>query len=435
MTQFRKNKLRTFFLINLMASLLSGCADNNTDSQGARYDPNKPVSLDIFYPIEGGIATKLILNGSNFGTDLKNIKVYFNDKRAAVVNSTGNKLYVVTPKQPGNLCDISVVVGNDSVVYDQKFTYHTMTTVTTVCGKPGTVNTQVGTLAETEFPVVTYLAIDDDDNLFVGSRGSSYYDNNTYVMLNENKNMSTILISNTGVPVNQPCMLDDGKTVYLPLDNSTGYWTLSSLDMWKPRRKDLRALPGNSISIDYKHAFAMCTLDGYMYIRAKNGVLMRMDPKTSDTEVIESSLMAGSDSYLQFSLSNPNILYLAYTNKHCIYTYDIDTKQHTLYAGAPNRAGSLDGDRLDAEFNEPRQMLFDEDGTMYLADTKNHTIRKISANGIVGTVIGQPGISGYVDGNPDDALFDEPYGVTISKDGTIYIGDSKNHCVRKLAIE
>lgn len=434
----KKNVILKMFncllIIFLAGPFLASCKDN-VNQEGEKYDPNQPVVLEGFYPDSGGIATKVILNGSNFGTNIDDIKVYFNEKRAAVISSVGTKLYVITPKQPGDTCTISVVVGNDSTVYAGKFVYHIRTSVTTLCGKPGTSTTKVGTLAETEFPMVTYLAIDDENNLFVCSRENSYYDGNKLLMLNEDKNMSTILIPNTGAPANQPCMLNDGKTVYIPLDNGTGYWTLSSENMWKPRRRDIKAKDGQTFSIDFKHAFAMCTTDGYMYTRPKNGVLLRMDVSTSETEVVANGLMSGSDAYMQFSLTDPNLLYLAYTNKHCIYTYNLLTKEHILYAGAPNRAGSIDGDRLDAEFYEPRQMVFDSEGSMFLADTKNHVIRKITAEGIVSTVIGQPGVSGYVDGNPDDALFNSPYGVAISKDGTIYIGDSNNRCIRKLAIE
>jgi hypothetical protein len=279
------------------------------------------------------------------------------------------------------------------------------------------------------------LAVDDENNIFVGSRGSGYYDGNKYVMINEEKDMSTVLIDNAGTPINQPSVLGDGKTIFLPLDGGTGYWTISSEDMWKPRRRDMYAAPGHTLNINFKHAFAYCEEDDYMYIRDKRGNLMRMDPYTSETEVVATALMPESDSYLQFSKEEPYMLYLAYTNKHCIYSYNIRTGEHELYAGNVGYPGSLDGNRLDAEFYEPRQMLFNEDNIMYIADTRNHIIRQITPDGIVSTVIGQAGVSGYVDGNPDDALFDEPYGVTITKDGVIYVGDYKNHCIRKLAIE
>ena len=53
------------------------CKDDKESS--ATYDPNKPITLTNFYPTNGGVATKLILNGDNFGSDAKNIKVFMTD--------------------------------------------------------------------------------------------------------------------------------------------------------------------------------------------------------------------------------------------------------------------------------------------------------------------------------------------------------------------
>jgi len=106
-----------------------------------------------------------------------------------------------------------------------------------------------------------------------------------------------------------------------------------------------------------------------------------------------------------------------------------------LYAGAREDPGYEDGKRLNARFNFPSQICFDLDGIMYIADSSNHCIRSIDREGAVSTVIGVPGRAGYVDGTPDDALFDEPWGVAVDEEGTIYIADTKNKCIRKLAIQ
>ena len=129
------------------------------------------------------------------------------------------------------------------------------------------------------------------------------------------------------------------------------------------------------------------------------------------------------------------MLYICYSAKHCIYSYNIKTKKHELYAGVQNETGWQDGEREDALFNDPKQICFDQDGVMYVADAGNHVIRKITRDGVVSTVIGIAGVKGYVDGSPEDALFQFPTGVAIDKEGTIYVGDARNNCVRKLAIE
>ncbi|WP_029904893.1 IPT/TIG domain-containing protein [Prevotella sp. 10(H)] len=417
------------FIPFLIFSLVVSCSDDDKSSEGP-HDPSRPIELTSFYPDSGGIATKVILNGANFGNDVSKIKVYFNEKVAPVVSSIGSKLYVITPKQPGDTCNISVVVGKDSMVYDKKFIYKIMTTVSTVCGKPGTKEVVVGTLGETELDNVTFLMTDEENNIFVSNRGEEGR-KHKYLMVNEEQNLSTVIIPDVGSPPNQPGLLNDGKTIYIPNDGGRGYWTITSENMWKPRKHEMS---GQNIDINYKHAFTMCYADGYMYTRAKNGRLIKMNPKTGESEVVD-IIMSESDSYIQFSRKEPHMLYLTYTNQHCIYTYNINTKEHKLFAGIQGRSGALDGECLSAQFNEPRQMLFDEEDNMYLADTKNHTVRKITPEGIVSTVVGQPGKSGYADGNPEEALFNEPQGVTINKDGIIYVGDTKNNCIRKLAIE
>jgi hypothetical protein len=67
-------------------------------------------------------------------------------------------------------------------------------------------------------------------------------------------------------------------------------------------------------------------------------------------------------------------------------------------AGTPGLAGSADGTGSAALFNTPRGIVAAADGTMYVTDSDNHTVRKITADGVVTTVAGRPGIPGSDDG-------------------------------------
>ena len=427
----------------LLLLCTSSCKDEEKQSYKP-YDPNQPISLTDFYPSSGGVATKIILNGSNFGNNADDVKVFFNDKEAAVIEVIGDKIYAICPRKPGEgdennivQCKVSVQVGDKRVEYPTPFTYQIQTVVTTVCGILGAPDDVItGNLAQTSFPCVTYLAVDNDNNIFASLRNrNNYYHENKVILVNEDEDMSRLLIPDTGAPLNQPCMLDDGKTVYIPTDNGLEYWTMSSENMWSPIKQQMKPNTGETITIDFKHSFAMNMDDGFMYIRAKNGILYKVQPETGLTTQVTNGLMSGSDSYMAFSRKNPNLLYLAYTNNHCVYTYDIKTGQHKLLAGISGQPGYIDGIGASAMFNEPRQLILDENDDMYIADTNNHIIRKVTPDGKVSTVIGQPGKSGYQDGSPDDALFNRPFGVCIDKEGIIYIGDYENQCIRRLAIE
>lgn len=74
----------------------------------------------------------------------------------------------------------------------------------------------------------------------------------------------------------------------------------------------MKPATGEQVKIEFKHAFAMCTVDGYMYTRAKEGILFKFDPETGLTMQVATGLMSGSDSYIAFSQKNPSKLYLAY---------------------------------------------------------------------------------------------------------------------------
>lgn len=107
----------------------------------------------------------------------------------------------------------------------------------------------------------------------------------------------------------------------------------------------------------------------------------------------------------------------------------------TTIAGTGEKGYSGDGgDARQATFNGPKGIRCDRQGNIYVVDTENHAIRKIDAKtNVVTTVAG--GHKG-ADGDGDDATkagLDRPHGCVIDADGSIYIADSSNHRVRKVS--
>jgi sugar lactone lactonase YvrE len=98
----------------------------------------------------------------------------------------------------------------------------------------------------------------------------------------------------------------------------------------------------------------------------------------------------------------------------------------------PNRtAGYRDGLALDAEFNGPVGVAVDANGRVIVADTYNDRIRAIERGGRVTTIAGS-GRRGYVDGAAADAEFDTPCGVAIDRSGNIFVADSGNGLIRRI---
>ncbi|MBP9165001.1 MAG: hypothetical protein KBF99_17610, partial [Leptospiraceae bacterium] len=106
----------------------------------------------------------------------------------------------------------------------------------------------------------------------------------------------------------------------------------------------------------------------------------------------------------------------------------------TTFAGS-GEIGSVDGTGRAASFNYPAGIALDSNGNLYLADTYyNHKIRKITFDGIVTTLAGS-GSKGSIDGAGNTASFNSPGGVVVDKSGNVYVADTFNSKIRKITFE
>ncbi len=95
-------------------------------------------------------------------------------------------------------------------------------------------------------------------------------------------------------------------------------------------------------------------------------------------------------------------------------------------------SGSIDGAAATATFNEPSGVAFDSAGNLYITDTQNSTVRKLTSGGVVSTVAGTPGLAGIADGSAAAARFNLPFGLAAAADGTLYVADTANHLIRRI---
>ncbi len=125
--------------------------------------------------------------------------------------------------------------------------------------------------------------------------------------------------------------------------------------------------------------------------------------------------------------------YIADTNNHVIRKVTF-TGVVTTLAGSAGTAGSSDGTGTAARFNFPSGLALDSSGNIYVADTSNHTIRKVTSAGVVTTIAGWPGTPDSADGAGTSARFYGPEGVALDSSGNLYVADTINNTIRKLVL-
>ncbi len=105
----------------------------------------------------------------------------------------------------------------------------------------------------------------------------------------------------------------------------------------------------------------------------------------------------------------------------------------TTLAGLPYSSGSADGTGSAARFSYFSALAVDGAGNVYVADSYNHTIRKVTSGGVVTTIAGTAGNSGAVNGPVGAALFNNPKGLAFDGTGNLYVADYNNHVIRKIS--
>ncbi len=103
-----------------------------------------------------------------------------------------------------------------------------------------------------------------------------------------------------------------------------------------------------------------------------------------------------------------------------------------MFAGSAGIAGSADGQGNAAQFGNPDRIATDGAGNVYVADVGNYTIRKITPAGSVTTLAGMVGIAGSADGQGNAARFGLINGLAVDRAGNVFVADSSNQTIRKI---
>jgi len=177
----------------------------------------------------------------------------------------------------------------------------------------------------------------------------------------------------------------------------------------------------------------------YLYVMDTGiSAIRRVDMSTGETKTFSYSQNKG------ISLSSPSggdiaegLLYIADKNNHIVRKLDIAELSRApliLIAGSVGESGYRYSAGYSAQFNRPVGITADGMGNLYVADTGNHTIRKVViATKEVTTIAGIPGRSGFMNSEFGFPRFTYPRGICIVGDH-LYVADSGNHLIRRVNV-
>ena len=401
-------------------------------------DDELPVIQSI-EPDSGTFGTSITIKGDRFEELAQNLTVAFNGVEANVTGITENEIEVLVPKST-KTGPVTISIGNQTVE-GPVFNYLLTVTVTTEAGsgKEGFVN---GGKSEARFNEPWGVEVNEVGTVLVAD-----FQNLVIREVFRGKDVSTFATGFNSNPMGLALGVDG--TLYVAGSFNNLIHAVS------PDGEVSRfAGSGFAGDTDGDKLAATFNVPADIAIKQSNLQMFVADAFNNKIRIIQPggkvSTLAGIRSrgyrngpgsqalfYRPVSLAlsaDENDLYVSDLLNHRIRKIDLRNGTVSNFAGNGIQ-GFKDGDAEQASFNEPFGITVDRNGTVYVADSQNNRIRMIK-NGKVSTIAGTGDI-GYKDGKGSEALFNNPYHLVISRNGgsVLYVADRKNNVIRRILIE
>lgn len=447
-------------LICMIAVFLASC--ESSESVGppqmpkVPYNPSQPVVIKSFEPKEGSVRTQILIEGSNFGTDLSLINVYLDDVRLNVISSTGSVIYVNIPQAIPSIQEVplTIQIGEGSNMQEtqttEEFKYIIEPYVSTLAGYidprnnsstvkdgpimlPGDPDFDADLGAQFDQPM--WLTFDQHKNLYILEEYKAMR------FMDKDQTSIKTKFDNGGIGrLRTIAFSNDWQTMLIAVDN--GDWgdvaavkttTESDFTRWD------RAINSKQCNGGAYHPQDNI----YFFNSYEDGIVFKWSGNSNPLGVRDNSkeLFKIQDRSWEFNIQfhpDGDFAYIIVINQHYILKsyYNRDTQEleaPVIFAGYPSKSGHADGVATAARFDHPYQGAFDEEGNFYVCDRDNHCIRKITPNGIVSTFAGRAKSSGYTDGPVSDGQFNKPSGIAYDSENKIfYVADRENKRIRMI---
>lgn len=144
------------------------------------------------------------------------------------------------------------------------------------------------------------------------------------------------------------------------------------------------------------------------------------------------SNIAAFSSPTGIAVSRSGDVYVTDTN-NCVIRKISAGQVSTLAGAGPSSCGSADGTATSAQLNGPTGIAVDASDNLYVADTVSNKIRRITPQGVVTTIAGS-GVSGSADGTGSSATFNTPTGIAVDAAGNVFVTEYATGKIRKITV-
>ncbi|MDX1671035.1 MAG: IPT/TIG domain-containing protein [Balneolaceae bacterium] len=420
-------------MLYIVLLVLVGC-----DLSGPEELTQGSPEIEFVQPDSGRFNDMVTIGGKNFSTNPDNNLVTFNGKQAVVAEASGEELMVRVPSRPGSGPIRVEVHGN--ATRELPFQFIPTITVTTWAGKASQ-GSNDGDDETARFNNPWGIEVSERGTVFIGD-----FNNNAIRVIGRDREVSTLTRElnhpmGLQLAVNGLIYVADAfnnmiKTV--SLDGTVQHFAGSGFtgDRDGDRLEASFNLPSDVTASSKSLTFYIAdALNNKIRMISPEGLVSTLAGSRSRGFQDGTGDVARFFRPVSLALNeDESTLFIADFFNHSIRMIDLKTQAVTTLAG-DGTPGYRDGPVSEAKFNRPFGITIDRDGTLYVADSQNHVIRKIS-EGTVSTLAGT-GVSGLKNGDGGVAQFNNPYQVVVTKNGgsLLYVADRDNDVIRRLEIE
>ncbi|WP_339726075.1 IPT/TIG domain-containing protein [Maribacter stanieri] len=357
------------------------------------------ITIDSMEPTNGPKNTIVTFTGDNFGTNIENIQVFFDDIEAEVqqVNQTSITT-VLPPKAYSGI--VKIIIGEqefDGFVFDYEISDVNVSIITGSIDS-GFVN---GSASIAQFSRPNDITVGVDGNLYVSDTGNNSVRKVTYEFIDN----LLAGISVTTLAGNGNYGFANGSGQDAQFDAPVGITSDSNGNIY------VADLFNNSIRA----------------ITPSGEVTTLLDLNSSELiPVLGQNFSFNPDG---LAIDDEDNLYITERSSHSILKVAFSGEISRI--AGDGTSGYVDGNGTSAKFSYPKDIAVDSNGNLYVTDNGNNVIRKISTSGDVSTFAGST-VSGFSNGTGAIASFNYPQGITIDSQDNLYVVDVGNHSIRKI---